>query len=172
MCMIELLRLLPPGAYVPMDDLCARTGRTRSNVGAALRRLMLRDLVIRREEGCYAITAAGEEVVAAGIETLGPVAPSRLGQPRKACQTDKIWTALRIKGKASIAELQELAGTKERGTYAYVRALGRAGYVVRNRSSKVVLIKDTGPLAPRLRLRETVLLDRNTNEQVVIGGRS
>lgn len=166
MCMIDLLRLIPPGACIPLDDLCVSTNRTRSTVGAALRRLMLRDLVVRREEGCYAITPAGEEVVASGIDSLGPMAPSRQGQPRKACQTDKIWAALRIKGKASIADLQELSGVSKRGTYAYVKSLDRGGYVIRNHTRKVVLVKDTGPLAPRLRQRETVLLDRNTNEQV------
>ena len=149
----------------------------------AIARLIFRGFASRAERGCYMLTAEGLAFRASG-KTLknGPQGPMTNKTRRNKRQTnsrDLVWRALRILQRATVPQIQELAGDFHPTTIAtYLYDLALAGYVrilskrdktsstskLSKGRSRFALIRDTGPDAPRFICDGTKVFDPNTNE--------
>lgn len=178
----ELLRLIPAGVCLTMDQLASSTALTRRQIAKAVGRLIMRGLVERVEIGCYQITEEGVAAMARGTPlTSGPRGPRTGPQVRrKGTYRARLWRAMRMKRVFTVLVLMELAARDGRddanGAQKYVLALRRAGYVMRlpgrvpgtaptsNGYAKYMLVKDTGHLWPLM--RRTGVYDQNSGETV------
>lgn len=167
-----LLDALTPGVCLTVDKLAETTGLPKKEVSRAAGQLVLRELAERTARGCYQLTAAGAAFKAGGERIAsGP----RRGVPRtgrrRTADTlrDRLWAALRIRGKASIPELLELAladGERAETSYdnakSFLRLLRRAGYLIELRRERGAapssngfkrygLVRDSGPETPQVR---------------------
>lgn len=185
-----LLGGLRADACLTVAELASVTGMENRAVVKAAAALIARGLAERAEVGCFTLTAEGQAFRDAGAEiTSGPMRPltQTYRRWRKPALRDRLWAALRIKGKASIPELLELAGDGERdfsnAAQKFLKALSRAGYLrelrrepgtapTSNGFKRYQLLRDTGPEAPQLRVRQRQLFDPNTQETFEIGGAS
>jgi DNA-binding IclR family transcriptional regulator len=159
---------------VSVGALAAACGLRRSEALRALVRLARRDLVSREPgagPGSYLLTTAGHAFASASA--------ARRGQ-RPTSLAERAWAALRQLRKATVADLTQLAsrGTERRPearVRTYLGVLKRAGYVgtLRGRVpgatpgttvKRYVLLRDTGPLAPRWQRSHDRMLDLNTGE--------
>lgn len=156
---------------VTIDALCQAFPKARRKtlltfVGHLLQKKLVANAGARR--GSYLITAKGSEFVKAGKRvTSGPNGKlTGPREPRDGTFRDRLWKALRIKRKATVPELIELARKKSDGenivhnAQAYMRFLKRAGVVVEMRRRAAghaptsngfklfTLMRDLGPLAP------------------------
>lgn len=178
-----VLKAMAGGGCLTPEDLAQATGRTRHQVVKAVGALISRGFVERVEIGCYRISPEGAEWHRSGRPiTSGPHGPLTKVEPvrRKAdALYHRLWRALRIKGKATVGDLLELAGADDRKVHAarkYLRALTGAGYVRRmprrepgtavtsNGFLRYQLIRDTGPVAPVHRTARGEVYDPNTGE--------
>ena len=171
------------------EELAAATGMDRRAVAATVGKLIMRGLAERLEIGRYRLTTAGEKSAARQeILTSGPKRKQtgRRRQPRNTF-FQRVWAVMRMQRRFSVPELMQLAASpKERGgsvdsLHRYLRALEQAGYVRRLRSREPgtrpgsngfvrwILVRDTGPVAPALRVRERQLIDRNTGRVIDLG---
>lgn len=159
----------------------------RKQVVDAVHRLVDRELVVRTEIGCYRITEAGRAALDTGaVLTSGPNAP--FGAParrQRVTLRDKLWRAMRIRAargqKFTVRELLPLAeaGDEKAGLSnagKYVAALGRAGYLAAlarqrpaaltsNGEKRYALVRDSGPAAPVVRVRQGTVWDPNTGAE-------
>lgn len=173
---MPILRALENGACMTTDELGEAVGLDRRAVSSACCRLLVRGLIDRKEVGCFEITSEGTELLKCGEPiTSGPVRPLTQSHPRtnrKEPVRDKIWRAMRITRKFSIADLQVISGAGYENARRYVLALQRAGYLYRLRTEKGFartssgfvrwsLVRDTGPAAPVWRPRRRQVFDRN-----------
>lgn len=183
-----LLAALRSDACLTVDELAAVTGLENRAVVKAAAALIARGLADRAEVGCFTLTIQGQTFRAeGGAVTCGPAGPltQTYRRPRRQVLRDRLWAALRIKGKASLPELLEVAGNGERdaanSARRYTAALARAGYLrelrreagsapTSNGFKRYALIRDTGPAAPQLRVRTHELFDPNTGEIVPLRG--
>lgn len=186
MCGQEVFAALSGSDCRTPEALAAQTGAERKAVVKAVGRLIARGWAERAEIGCYRLTAAGAQALAAGVRiTSGPNGPLTARRPprrRAAPLYELIWRALRIRGKATIADLLELAGrdgrTAANTAAVYLRVLARAGYLrvlprrepgtapTSNGYKRYQLLRDTGPLAPVARLHRRALFDPNLDRTV------
>lgn len=167
---------------VRLVELTRLEAKQVENAALTLRR---RELATRVGPGCLKLTDAGREALAAGATiTSGPNGP----QPGKRIFTDtlrsRIWTALRIRQKASIPDLIMLTAqgnarekALESNIGKYLRALAKAGFVSKmprrepgtaitsNGYVRWLLIRNTGPLAPVWRPGKSSVYDPNTTEE-------
>lgn len=173
-----------------VENLANQVGLDRRVTAKAAGLLIARGYIARHEVGCYVLTEEGAAFVASG-ETLKSGPQGKLTGHRRPCQRtfrDRVWEALRIRQKASVPELVELAGTSS--SYArdtdncqrFLRALAGAGYLrplphrdagialTSNGFKRWHLLRDTGPEAPRVSVRNRTIFDPNTQETFVIGG--
>lgn len=183
-----LLAALRSDACLTVDELAAATGLENRAVVKAAAALIGRGYADRAEVGCFTLTAQGQTFrETGGAVTCGPAGPltQAYRRPRRQVLRDRLWAALRIKGKASLPELLEVAGNGERdaanSAQRYTAALARAGYLrelrrepgsapTSNGFKRYALIRDTGPAAPQLRVRTHELFDPNTGEIVPLRG--
>jgi hypothetical protein len=90
----------------------------------------------------------------------------------------RVWEAIRLARKGTVAEIEQLALASERdpgGVQRYLLALCRGGYLRRMKAShykeaRYLLVRDTGPDAPMLRRSKDRLFDPNTGEEHVLEG--
>ena len=155
----------------------------------AMGRLILRGLAQRLERGCYLLTAEGQTFREAGEPIKsGPKGPLNAAcrRPRQRTMRDRLWDGLRIRGKASMPELLELAGSGsedgKNNARHYLRALTQAGYLqvlsrrqegtspTSNGFKRYARIRDSGPQAPQWRTRAKQVYDPNTNETFDLAG--
>ncbi|MBN2752583.1 MAG: hypothetical protein JXQ84_07725, partial [Rhodospirillaceae bacterium] len=182
-----LLAALSPDACLTVAELATASGMENRAVVKAAAALITRGLAARAEIGCFTLTDEGLVFRAAGQEiTSGPMGAltQSYRHRRRPGLQDRLWAALRIKGKASIPELLELAGTgEEKGNsvHKYTAALTKAGYLrelrrvagtapTSNGFKRYALIRDTGPEAPQLRTRSHCVYDPNTGEVFSLAG--
>lgn len=176
-----VLGLLEPGTCLTVVEIAAALDVTTHDVSSATVQLVSRGLVDRKAVGCFALTEDGDAWRASG-RSLSASAPRPTALPT--CKRpgltlgDRAWAALRIRQKATIGDLVELARrsetTAEKRIGAYVVALERAGYVRRmaklapthsgGRAVRWLLVRDTGPLAPVVRVKRRDVWDRNTEQ--------
>jgi DNA-binding MarR family transcriptional regulator len=155
---LKILHALPREGEMRTAALAAATRLPTSAVASAARKLRARGFVARAGLGRYRLTDAGRALRDAGCENLrrtkrgprrGPPA-----KPRARSERDKAWWHLRAKGKATLAELLQAAGSAARDSIGtFLTALARAGYLApikRNASGPIawVLKRDSGPLTP------------------------
>ena len=176
---------LADGRARTVSELATITGLEPAEVCKAAGKLILRGLLERQEIGCYRLTEAGLRSARRGENiTCRPRHYPGHPRPRRISFRQRAWAAMRMQRKFSVPELLQLAACpEERGGSAaslhrYIRALERAGYVRRLRSKQKgsrpgsngfvrwVLVRDTGPFAPRVRQDETVV-----DPNLVHGGR-
>lgn len=138
----------------------------------------------RREVGCYMLTAEGAAHLAAGAKYRpGPQGKlNTIRRPRRTTFRDLLWKALRIRKKASVPELVELAGEKGKSSAKdFMAALVKAGIcaelrrqpgtaITSNGFKRYALIKDVGPATPLVRRGGKEVFDPNSGEIIAIGG--
>lgn len=183
-----LLAALRRDACLTVAELAAETGLDNRVVVKAAAQLIGRGLADRAEVGCFTLTEEGEAFRATGQEvTSGPKGP--LTQPyrraRKITLRDRLWAAMRIKGKASIPELLELVATDKPGAESlarkYASALCASGHLLElrrepgtaptsNGFKRFALLRNTGPEAPLVRVTAREVYDPNTGETFPLGG--
>ncbi len=169
-----------------VERLAELTGMTNRHIVNAAARLIERGLADRAERGCFTRSVAGEEFQASGgVIKSGPRGhlTGRNRRPKRRTVRDRMWGALRIRGKVSVPELIELVSiegeTVTRGyVQRYLRALVAAGYLRElsrrepgtapssNGFKRFLLLRDTGPLTPLHSIRTHSILDPNTNEVI------
>lgn len=179
-----LLNALDRAECRTVEYLAELTGLSRKRVVAAAGRLIGRDFATRAEVGCFTLTEAGEKARTEGfVIKSGP--KGRLTglsrRPKRTTIRDRIWNALRIRGKASVQDLLELVGGEDGAPSVdsiqrYLRGLVRAGHLremarrdpgtalTSNGYKRYQLLRDTGPAAPQLRDRTNTVFDPNTRE--------
>lgn len=181
----KVLAALPEGQCMTIPELVERTGLAYELVKSKLLVLTRHKFTMRRERGCYLITAAGLDARQSGG------APVRSGpkrahtglrrKPEGQTDRDKAWSALRRLRKASIPELIELIDPKNPAAAhshlrRYLRALVQAGLLSELRArdpgadpvhsrgfKRFVLVEDTGAQAPVLSDRGGVRQVRDPN---------
>lgn len=164
---------------VPIEDLAAAAGLSRRQTANGAAALIARGYVVRRERGCYEVTAAGAAAHAAGTPlTSGPTGPMERKQPVANALRSRLWKAMRMRSKFALADLLVLAATgDERDPSAnagrYLRALVASGYLSELRRTKggrqgsngakrYVLLRDSGPKPPIVRRGGVEVYDPNT----------
>lgn len=176
---MQVLQALAPGACLTTEELSEMIGANRHNVSLGACGLIRRGYLERREVGCYQLTTEG---IAARERrerlTSGPnKAQTGIQRPRQRSVRDRIWSALIMRERATIGDLLELAGVDPDKSYAnarrYLRSLADVGVVValkRREAGDAVtsngyiryqLIRNLGPIAPRV--RKNGVLDLNSN---------
>lgn len=160
------------------DDECAaveaiseRSGRGRRQVAKAAGSLIGRGLIERAEVGCYRLTNAGREAKRKRLPLTsgpnGPLTQAHPRRPRRRTLRDRLWAAMRLKGKFTIGDLLDVARSDGEDGYdsarRYLRALEKSGVVSRLRGRvpgtaitsngfvRFALIRDLGPAAPIVR---------------------
>src|SRR5690606_18444992 len=97
-CQMEVLRLIPAGACLTMDQLDPMTALTRHQIAQAAGKLISRGLLERIEAGCYQLTAEGLAARESGVVlTSGPTGPRTAPQPwRKDTFRARLWRVMRM----------------------------------------------------------------------------
>ncbi|HEY1502951.1 MAG TPA: hypothetical protein VGF92_01560 [Stellaceae bacterium] len=165
----KVLTALPAkGECIRITELAKQTGIPKRRLVKLVATLERRGLATAPKIGCYRRTPRGDKVIAettplrsGPTKATGPRAPSDGLRARA-------WRALRMRGKATIPEILEIADAGESKSpttnlYRYFGSLCRAGVVVkldkRERGAAVTsngfirwsLIRDLGPIAPLMR---------------------
>lgn len=173
-----ILEELADGETRTVAQLADATGHTRNSVGKACVTLADHKLIQRTARGQYRITKDGRRSLQVGGQRPGPKGPhTQAATQRPGSMRQVIWAVLRIKRKATLAELATLAGGDEsRDPYGnvkkYLHALARSGYVSKlarrmggdRNIQPVVLLRDTGPQAPVVQLASGGCYDPNENK--------
>lgn len=189
--MTAVLHALAADECRMVDDVATRAGLSNRITVKAVGSLISRGFATRAERGCYTLTDEGEAFRAGGnIIKSGPRGPlnGAMRRPRRQTMRDRLWHAIRIKGKASLRELLETASASDddgdgySNAQRYLRALHCAGYLrllprreagtalTSNGYQRYQLLRDTGPQAPLWRVRTKMVYDPNTGESIAIGG--
>lgn len=172
------------------ERLLELTDLTKRKVQESCRRLCHSGLLEKTAEGCHTITKAGIEALAAGAHyRSGPKDAKQNGKRIwKNTLRIRIWRAIRIRRKFTVPEIITLVvddsarGDVTSNVQKYVRALAKAGYLIEMAKREqggattsngykrwwLTDAKDTGPLAPVYRARQSSVFDPNTNEEVAI----
>lgn len=186
-----VLAALLPGQCLTVDHLAQATGLENRLVVKAAAVLIGRGLANRAEAGCFTITPEGEAFRAEGKAVkCGPKGKhtGTYRRRKKATLQDRLWLALRMRGKASIPELLELAAdpTKPAGTgysnaQRYLAALAKAGFlralpraagtaITSNGFKRYHLVINPGPAAPQVRHEKREVYDPNERKTYKFGG--
>lgn len=186
----QVLAALQPGACLTVDHLAQATGLENRLVVKAAAVLIGRGLANRAEVGCFTITHDGEVFRNAGKTVkCGPKGKNTgtYRRHKKVTMQDRLWAALRMRGKASIPELLELAadptkpGTGYSNAQRYLAALAKAGFlrelpraagtsVTSNGFKRYALVINPGPSAPQVRPKKREVYDPNERKTYSFGG--
>lgn len=171
-----------PGAGLKFDQIAAAGTAAGNGLEWSLRRLRRRGLV-ELDARRYRLTAAGRAFLAAGKRlTSGPRGPIAAKRLVKNTLRERVWRAIRIRRKFSAFEIIPLAasGTErdaEGNVCKYLRVLARSGFLAqlptRRRGDsragsgykRYLLVRDTGPQAPRWLPVRGIVYDPNTTEE-------
>lgn len=176
-----ILATLAGGVCMTIDQLDANLPLTRRQISDGAAKLILRGLAERVEAGCYQLTPAGQQALAAGTTITSGPRGRHTGGMRKAPRDtlrQRAWTAMRMSGAFTIGDIAMAAGragdaAPETNVQRYLHRLKKAGYVtelqVRARGTALTsngfkrfrLLKDTGPLAPVWSDARGQMVDRN-----------
>ncbi|PKR90899.1 hypothetical protein CXZ10_06010 [Pleomorphomonas diazotrophica] len=182
---MPVVNALQGGACLTTAALAELTGLSDRDVAKACCSLVSRGWVVRRERGCFEMSAVGEKAIAAGgIITSGPTGPLTQAEPRRPRRQtvrDKMWTTMRTLKKFRIADLETLAGATRDNAQRYVGALERTEFLSRLRPEpgtaptsngfrRWLLVRNSGPDAPVYKAEAGEVYDRNTGIAYPIGG--
>lgn len=165
---------------ISLRDMAIASGMTSDQAKTAFHALRSQGLIKHRRHQCYTLSDAGRRAHADGRDLRqGPKSAIGPTKPRKDSLIQRAWNAMRIKRKFDLAELTILASREEKAARSqitrYCHALAQTGYLVlitaqgptRGRegaSQRYMLIRDTGPHAPRWRKPQREVYDANTGE--------
>jgi hypothetical protein len=175
--------MIPCGIEEAAQRLPFDPGMTRVVIGRAV----ALDLLDRNALGDVSLSERGVRFLVEGDTSARPHLSSPSGARRPVADTlrQRGWTAMRISGRFTVGSIAVLARRStdkypEDELRRYFRALQRAGYLVllptRAGEAKAGaaapqqwrLIRDTGPQAPVLRKRGTLMFDPNLSEHVEV----
>jgi DNA-binding MarR family transcriptional regulator len=169
------------------------TGYTAKQVDNACQRLIRNGFLRRTGKGCHKLTDAGRTALAECAKLRsGPKGPQESGhRKRDRGDRQRIWNVLRIGRKVTVDEIimrtsaTDVAADDDKSrkstrsnTLKYVQALCRAGYVATlarreaplnltsNGCKRYLLISDTGPDAPVVRVSRKALYDPNLEKEI------
>lgn len=186
------------GKHAPEECITAQRLITLTRLDArqvdnAQRKLRNHGLIELTDPGCYRLTSAGKEALAAGTTSVrsGPRGTQPGARIFRNTLRSRVWRAIRIRRKFSIPDLEMLvAQGGERDITAnirkYLQGLERAGYLVKlprreagtamtsNGFARWMLLeeRDSGPKAPVVSQAKGTVYDPNTEEKIEIGRRS
>ena len=179
-----LLQALAGGLCLTVDQLAAELDLTKRQVSDAASRLLRRDYLERMAIGCYQLTPAGLDAAAAGevIRSGRTGSKAKVREVRDSLR-QRAWTSMRIQRLFTIPDLVIDAArlddrNPEDNLQRYLRALAQAGIVAvsphrvpgtaptSNGHKRYLLKRDSGPRAPAVRARTSVIHDFNTGEDV------
>jgi hypothetical protein len=183
---IKVLAALDPSECRTTGHLAELTGLTNRQIVSCTAKLIDRGFAERAERGCFTGTQAGLDFLLSGEPIKsGPRGhlTGRHRRPKRRTIQDRIWAALRIRQKASVPELIELAATEGAAPTVshiqrYLKALVGAGYLrelprrepgtaqTSNGFKRYQLLRDTGPIAPRYSGKTRSVIDANTDEVI------
>ena len=176
---IAVVETLLAGGCHTTGAISETTGLPRNEVADTCCRLITRGYIVRRARGCFEMSEDGLKAHAAGVVlTSGARGARRLNtpiRPRRETDRDRIWRAIRLQRKFSVASIAEVTGASVEHVGRFVRLLGHAGYLVElakepgfamtsNGFKRWALVDDTGFRAPALVRRDggRRVFDRNT----------
>ncbi|SOD42296.1 hypothetical protein [Nitrosovibrio sp. Nv4] len=181
-----------PDECITVERLIALTGLDVRQVDNAQRKLRNHGLIELTGPGCYRLTSAGKEALAAGSTALraGPKGAQPGTRIFRDTLRSRVWRAIRIRRKFSIPDLEMLVAQGGERDIAsnirkYLHGLERAGYLMKlpRREAGTALTsngfarwwlpddKDTGPRAPVLSVAKGTVYDPNTEAKIRISGR-
>ncbi len=153
-----------------LGELAAALGAERKNVALAVQRLRQRGLVELLGRGVYAPTTAGRDFLTSGRKlTSGRAGPKPRTRTRGL--RERAWWVIRARKDVSVNDLLSvLSDGSERDARGnlqrYLHWLALTGYlakVVRGTAPvRYRLVRDSGRLAPVMRLRQGLVFDPNT----------
>lgn len=135
------------------------------------------------EKSYYSVTAAGRAFIDSGKRvTSGPRGPETGRRLYAGTLRERVWRAIRIRRKFSVLEIIPLVvkGAEkdaESNVGKYLRALTRSGFLAAlpsrergtaptsNGFKRYLLVRDSGPQAPRWRAGRSTVYDPNTEEE-------
>lgn len=189
---LEAARTAQPGECLREIDLAERAGLTFKQCESACLVLVRRGLLTRRVAGCHTLTAEGRQALDDGRRIAsGPQHPHVAGRRIVRAETarDRMWSALRIEGKATLDDLVMLVAQGDEADLKnnlakYMRLLERAGYVRRLRVKEAPMRvtsngcvrwalmpdRNTGPIAPRPVPKRRALYDGNHERDYPLDG--
>jgi len=155
----------------------------RKRITAILCRLISDGYVVRHSAGSYQVTKAGVEADKKGYKPGPQRKATGRAKPQPASLRQKVWQTLRMRRKVATPDLLANVcdgdpNVQRGGVYKYLKALERAGYVQSlakrapgtapssNGFKIVLLLKDTGAVAPMVNWRDHRLTDLNTDEVI------
>ena len=175
-----LLQHLSDGTCQTIDQLDAVLPLNRRQISNAAAILIKRDYMDRIEAGCYCLTASGLAAAERGERvTSGPLGAltRKSRRPRRNSFRQRAWNAMRMSVTFTIGELIIAAASDDKDPESnlinYLLFLRRVGYVaelpVRQTGTRMTsngfkrfrLLKDTGPVAPALRMKKRAIWDFN-----------
>jgi hypothetical protein len=174
---IVLAKLPADAGCMTLDELEAATGFSRDRLSALISLMNKNGLIRVRRAGCYSRTRDGDKAIETPRKTGGP----RKGQQLSFGLTERVWRALRIMGKGTLAELLEIADAKGKSgehTRKYLAKLVCYGLVVvsgrrrpgdartSNGFKQYILVRNVGPIAPVWSQRKGVLFDPNSRQNL------
>lgn len=173
---------------VTEQRLAELTGYSAKQVENACQNLRRHTFIERTGQGCHRLTDAGREALHTGYNLRGgPRGPQQSGQRRRdRGMRKRVWNCLRMGKKVTIDDIamRVIDGNERdpRGNIGkYLTGLKRAGYVLAlgrelplkptsNGSRRWVLINDTGPLPPVIRVTRQVVFDPNLEQEIAMAG--
>lgn len=177
----------PPSECFTETNMVNVTGLTAKQVENACHNLRRHGFIHRTGKGCHTLTPAGRTALEAGAKLRsGPKGPQASGQrQRNRGLRQRVWNALRLGKKLTIADILMLViDGDERDPHSnahkYLRALARAGYIKAmplrepplnpnsNGCKRWMLISDTGPDAPVVRVSRDTLYDPNLEHEIAL----
>lgn len=180
-----LLQYLSDGTCQTIDQLDAVLPLNRRQISNGAAILIKRAYMDRIEAGCYCLTASGLAAAARGERvTSGPTGELSVTsrRPRRNSFRQRAWNAMRMSVTFTIGELIIAAASDDKDPESnlinYLLFLRRVGYVaelpVRQNGTRMTsngfkrfrLLKDTGPIAPALRMKKRAIWDFNLSALV------
>lgn len=160
---------------IPYRNLIQDTGLNRLQMRDAMKTLAARGLILRCWRGVIRLTPEGFQALVEEDFTIksGPTGPRLAGLPQTSIRS-RLWRALRVAKKGSLADLLILASQGEEVSKGdakkYMNALAAAGYLARlpakaeNGATRYLLVRDTGRVAPQWHKKAKRIHDGNTGE--------
>lgn len=180
----SVLQALSSGCCLTIDQLCLSLGMPRRKVSNSAALLLRRDYLIRTAVGCYQLSEAGLTAAASGeLITSGPNGPNEKVRAFANTFRQRAWRSMRIRRAFSIADVVADAATEEDSNAAsnaarYIHYLKSAGYVAElprrrigtaltsNGFKQFLIRRDTGPLAPVVRVSRKIIHDFNIGKDI------